>query len=62
MGVDNHYYLGCDWKVNWKLNESILLQKVQFLLFTAICMRTLEGKGHNFLQQNLKKFYGDMVS
>ena len=33
MGVDNHYYLGYDWKVNWKLNESVLLQKIQFLLF-----------------------------
>ena len=51
MGVDNHYYLGFIWKVNWKLIESVLLQEVQFLLFTVICMQTLERKGHNFYRR-----------
>ena len=27
MGVDNHYYLGYDWKVNWKLNESVFISE-----------------------------------
>ena len=48
MGVDKHYYLGYDWEVNWKLNESVLLQRIQFSLFMVICMQTLERKGHNF--------------
>ena len=48
MGMDNHYYLECNWKVNYRLNESILLQGVQFLVFTVICLQALEEKGHNF--------------